>query len=104
MRECAVPTFHGNCEIWAKKGGHAALCPPYRNLDGNPHRRTQPTHRAVAERDVAAMRAGDVAGNRPSKARAAFVLVARIVEPQERLEHLFAQARRNAGAIVIDSD
>src|SRR6201988_4053279 len=74
------------------------------NLDRNPHRRAQPTHRAVAERDVAAMGAGDVAGNRQPKPGAAFVLVARIVEPQERLEHLFAHARRNAGAVVVDGD
>src|SRR5262245_10484565 len=50
------------------------------------------------------MRAGDVAGNRQPQAGAAFVLVARIVKPQERLEHLFAHARRNAGTVVVDGD
>jgi len=59
-------------------------------LDGNPHRGPQPAHRAVAEGDVAAVRAGDVAGDRQPQPRAALILVARIVEPQERLEHFLA--------------
>src|SRR6267154_848679 len=66
--------------------------------------RAEAAHRAVAERDVAAVRARDVAGDRQPKPGAALVLVAGIVEPQERLEHLFAQAGRNAGAVVVDRD
>ena len=48
------------------------------------------------------MGAGDVAGNRKPEAGAAFVLVAGIVQPQERLEHFFAQMRGNAGSVVVD--
>src|SRR5690242_4497961 len=50
------------------------------------------------------MRAGDVARDRKAEARAAFILVARIVQPQERLEHFLAHLGRNAGAVVIDGD
>ena len=35
---------------------------------------------------------------------AALVLIARVVEPQERLEHVFAHVRRNAGTIIVDRD
>ena len=50
------------------------------------------------------MGARDVARDREPETGAAFVLIARVVEPQERLEHLFAQVRRDAGAVVIDGD
>ena len=59
-------------------------------LHRHPHRRAQAAHRAVAERDVAAMRAGDVAGDGEPQPGAAFVLVAGVVQPQERLEHFLA--------------
>ena len=48
------------------------------------------------------MRAGDVAGDRKAKAGAALVLVAGIVEPQERLEHFLAHVGRNSRPVVID--
>src|SRR5689334_3477578 len=67
-----------------------------------PHRRAQAAHRAVAEHDVAAMRAGDVAGDRKPEACATLVLISRVVEPQEWLEHLLAHVSRNAGAIIVD--
>ena len=51
-----------------------------------------PPERALAERDVAAMRARDVARDRESKPGAALVLIARVVEPKERLEHILAHA------------
>ncbi len=38
------------------------------------------------------------------KPGAALILIARVVEPQERLEHFFAHVRRNARAIVVDRD
>src|SRR5262245_35181497 len=56
--------------------------------DRHPHRGAQAAERAVAQADVAAMRARDVARDGETEPGAALVLVARIVEPQERLEHL----------------
>ena len=50
------------------------------------------------------MGAGDVARNGQPESGAAFVLIARVVKPQERLEHLFAQLRCNAGAVVVHGD
>src|SRR4029077_17850170 len=44
------------------------------------HRRAQATHRAVAQRDLAAMRARDVARDRKPKTAAALIDVARVVE------------------------
>src|ERR1700704_2336264 len=87
----------------------AALYPRYvadraPPLHRYPHRGTQAAHRAVAERDVAAMRARDVAGDRKAEARPAFILVAGIIQPQERLEHFLAHVRRNARSVVVDRD
>ena len=48
------------------------------------------------------MRAGDVAGDRQAEARAALVLIARLVEPQERPEHVLARLRRDARPVVVD--
>src|SRR5215510_9662916 len=48
------------------------------------------------------MRARDVARDRKAEPRAALVLVAGMVEAQERLEHLLAQVRRNTRTIVVD--
>ena len=70
----------------------------------NPDRGAKAAHRAVAKRDVAAMRAGDVAGDRKAEAGAALVLVAGVIEPQERLEHFLAHALRNARTVVVDRD
>src|SRR5947208_304776 len=83
----------------------ATLHPGYE--DGShrhPHRGAQAAHRAVAEADVAAVRAGDVAGDREAQAGAALVLVAGVVEAQERLEYFLAHVVRNAGAVVVDGD
>ena len=38
------------------------------------------------------------------KPGAALVLIARVVEPQERLEHFLAHVGRDAGPVVVDSD
>ena len=62
------------------------------------------TERAFAERDVAAVDAGDVAGDRQSKAGIAHVLVAGVIEPIERLEHVVAFGRRNSRPVVVDLD
>ena len=62
-------------------------------LHRHPDRRPQAAERAVAERDVAAVRARDVARDRQPQAGAALVLIARVVEPQERLEHFLAHVR-----------
>src|SRR5664279_6424750 len=74
------------------------------SLHRYPYRGAQAAHRAVAERDVAAMRAGDVAGDGEAEAGAAFVLVAGVVEPQERLEHFLAHIGGNARSVVVDRD
>src|SRR5207237_4502421 len=68
----------------------------------DPHRRGQAAHRAVAEHDIAAMRARDVAGDRKSEAGAALVLVAGAIQPQERLEYFLAHVGGNARSVVID--
>ncbi len=60
-------------------------------LNRHPHRRPQAAQRAVAEADVATMRSRDIACDGEPEPAAALVLVARIVEPQERLEHVLAQ-------------
>ena len=43
------------------------------------------------ERDVAAMAAGNVAGDGKAEAGAAGVEIARLVQPHERLEHVLAR-------------
>ena len=48
------------------------------------------------------MRAGDVARDGEPQARAAFVLIARVIEPQERLEHVLAHVGRNARPVIVD--
>src|SRR5229473_1139908 len=79
-------------------GGDAA------SLHRYPHRGAKPAHRAVAEHDVAAMRARDVAGDGKPKPGAALILVAGVIEPQERLEHFLAHFGRNAWPVVVDGD
>src|ERR1700686_1534726 len=74
----------------------------YPSLHRYPPRGAKPAHRTVAERDVAAMRTRDVAGDRQAEAGAALVLVAGVVQPQERLEPLFAHRKRNPRAVVVD--
>ena len=46
----------------------------------------------------------DVAGDGQAQSGAALVLIAGVVEPQERLEHVLAQLLRNARTVVIDRD
>ena len=70
----------------------------------HPDDRPQAAHRAVVQRDVAAMAARDVAGDRQAETGAAFVLVARRVQPEEGAEHVFAPLGGNAGAVVVDDD
>ena len=72
--------------------------------DRHAHRGPQAAERALGERDVAAMAAGDVAGDGQAQARAALVLVARLFEPQEGFEDLLALAFRHARPVVIDVD
>src|SRR5947208_1148060 len=48
------------------------------------------------------MRARDVARDRKAEAGAALVLIARMVESQERLEYLLAHVLGDAGAVVVD--
>src|SRR6476660_7627778 len=67
-----------------------------------PYGRAQPAERAVPQGDIAAMGARDIARNRQTEAGATFILITRMIEPQERLEHLLAHARRDAGTVVVD--
>src|ERR671911_288083 len=70
------------------------------NRDG--HHRAQAPEGAVGEADVTAMAVGDVAGDREPEPGAAFILVARIIQPHERPEHRLALAGRDARTIVVD--
>src|SRR5688572_27231493 len=79
-----------------------SVCRWFAALDRDPHGRAQAAERAVAERDVTAMRARDIAGDGEPEAGAAFVLVARVIKPQEWLEHFLAHAGRDAGTVVVD--
>ena len=57
---------------------------PDHALDRNANSRAQSPERRVAQRDIAAVGARDIACDGEPEAGAAFILVARIVEPQER--------------------
>ena len=50
------------------------------------------------------MRARDIARDRKSKPGAGLVLIARLVQAEEGLEHVLALLGGNAGPIVIDID
>src|SRR5579863_3576330 len=50
------------------------------------------------------MRARDVTRDGKPEARAALILIAGVVEAQERLEHVLAHRRRNARPVVVDRD
>ena len=50
------------------------------------------------------MALGDVARDGEAEAGVALVLIARVIEPVERLEHVGALVRRDAGAVVVDLD
>jgi tRNA-binding protein len=84
----------GAIERTVPDGGRLFLS---RHLDHRP----QSAQRAVAERNVAAVAAGDVAGNGKAEPGAAGIEVAGLVQPHERLEHVLALFRRNAGAVVV---
>ena len=73
-------------------------------LHRHAHAGAQAPERAGRQLDIAAMRARDVACDRKAKAGADLVLVARLVEPEERTEHVLAPFRGNAGTVVIDMD
>src|SRR5215212_9876603 len=94
------------CPMVPANGRWSRATKPQRpaRLDRYPHAGAKAAHRAVAERDVAAMRARDVAGDRKSQSGAALVLVAGIIQPQERLEHFLTHVGRNAGTVIVDRD
>src|SRR5262245_62657398 len=62
----------------------------------------QTAERGTAERDVAAVNAGDIAGNGEAEPSRAGILIARMVEPVERPEHLLAFRFGDAGAVILD--
>src|SRR4029077_17597037 len=63
--------------------------------------RAQSSKRTVAEGDVTTMRTRDVARDRESQTSPALILVARIIKPQEGLEHFFTQSRRNSRPVIV---
>src|SRR5690606_15064253 len=66
--------------------------------------RLQPAQRRGIERDVATVAAGDVQRDGEPEAAAAFILVARAVEPAERPEHLRTHFLRNPRPVVLHGD
>src|SRR5215203_962523 len=95
-RDSAVATP----ESMADRRLSPAKCPLHRHAHGG----AQAPERRIAQHDVAAMGARDVARDGEAEPRAALVLIARIVEPKERLEHFLALRERNAGSVVVDGD
>src|SRR5262245_49733369 len=73
-------------------------------LQRHPHGRAQAAHGGLAERDVAAVAAGDVAGDGKTEACVARVLVAAVAEAVERAEHILALRRRDARSVVVHVD
>src|SRR5262252_2144216 len=66
----------------AEQGDRAQA--PHSRLERHANRRPQAAQRTCCERDVAAMAAGDVAGDGEPQTRVARVLIARVIEPVER--------------------
>ena len=80
-------------------------CTVRRTLSGrNSNDGAQAAERRIAEGEVAAMAAQDVARDGEAEAGAAGLFVARAIEAEERLEHLLAAVLRHAGAVVVDHD
>src|SRR5262249_40132825 len=77
---------------------------PRARLHRNSHRGPQSAHRAVAEHDVAAVRACDVARNGEAQAAARFILIPGAVKAEEGLEYIIAPVRRFTRAVVVDCD
>src|SRR5262245_59362430 len=48
------------------------------------------------------MRTRDITGDRQPKTGPTLILIARVIEPQKRLEYFLTQVRRDAGTVVID--
>src|SRR5436190_13752599 len=71
-------------------------------LHRQPYRRAQSAQGTVAEHEVAAVGAGDIAGDGEAEADAAGLQVAALVQPVEGAERLFALRRRDTGSVVVD--
>src|SRR5262249_44977170 len=90
-------------EMWARRRFRSSSSPQDAiGSHGNPHRRPQSAHRAVAEHHVAAVRARDITGDGETKAAARFILLAGVVEAQKRLEHVIPPGRLEVGAVGLD--
>src|SRR6478672_1793101 len=72
--------------------------------DRNPDGGSQPSEWTVGEHDVAAVRASDIARDSQTQPGAAFVLIARVVEPQNGLEPLFAKMGWDPGPVGMDGN
>src|SRR5436190_23083281 len=73
-----------------------------RALDRHPYRRPQSTQWAIGERNLAAVRARNIARNGKTEPRVSLVLIARVVEPHERPEYFFAHFHWNARSVIVD--
>src|SRR5271168_2622859 len=73
------------------------IMPPYlRQTQG----RAKAAQGRAAEQDIAAVAAGDVAGDREAQAHALGVLIARLVQAGEGSERLLEPVRGDAGAVI----
>ena len=73
-----------------------------RALSRQVHSRPQPAQRRLGQQHVAAVAADGVAGDRQAESRAAEILVARGIQPEERPEHVLARLGRDARTVVVD--
>src|SRR5580658_5021824 len=73
-------------------------------LNGNADCGPETAERAVRERNLAAVRTGDVSCYRKAQTRPALILVARFVQPIEGPEHILAMRGRYARAVIVDDD
>src|SRR6185503_17953094 len=73
-------------------------------LDWQPDRRLQSAHTAIAQHQITAMGAGDVAGDGQPETRAAALQVPALIQTMKRPESLFAPGFGDAGAVVFHGD
>src|SRR5688572_7695008 len=70
-------------------------------LKRHPYRRFQPAHLALAEMDLPAMRADDIAGNGKAQTGALDILVAGVVQAMERPKHRLARIGGHARPVIF---
>ena len=75
-----------------------------RTSNGNLENGPQSAEPRLAQGDVTAVNAGDVAGDGQSKSGRFGILIARVIEPVKRPKHLIALIFGNAWPVVLDLD